>query len=164
MNVTNVGRGFRCSQSFTRPSDTTAYSANDAISNSTSAPMVLSQALSAREADYGRYIVITNVRVVSSVKGSGLYCNVHIAPATFTATNDNSELSIDDATAATGIVISCVNNYTTALNTRVTSDPGWWEMKLGSTSATIYWCLQAVGAYTPASGEVFTVIIEGFFL
>jgi len=164
MRTYNVGRGFKFSQAFTRPTDTNAYSANDAISNSTSAPVVLSQALSTREADYGRYIVITNVRVVSSVKGSGLYCNVHITPATFTATNDNSELSIDDATAITGIIIPCVNNYTTALNTRVTSDPGWWQMKLAAGSATMYCCLQSVGAYTPASGEVFTVIIEGFFL
>lgn len=157
--------GFKILQSFTRPSDGNAYIAGDAISNSTSSPAIMSQDLASFGATVGRFLVITNARVISSIKGSGLAANICIFPATFTATNDNAELSIDDATSALGgLVIPCGNNYTFAVNSRAVSDPGWWEMQLGATSTTLYWCLQAASGYTPTSGEVFTVVMEGFFL
>ena len=157
--------GFKILQSFTRPSDGNAYTAGDAICNSTSSPAIMSQDLAAFGATVGRFLVITNARVISSIKGSGLSANICIFPATFAATNDNAELSIDDTTAALGgLVIPCNNNYTLAVNARAVSDPGWWEMQLGAASTTLYWCLQAAAGYTPTSGEVFTVVMEGFFL
>lgn len=157
--------GFKILQSFTRPSDGNAYIALDAITNSTSAPAIMSQDLASFGATVGRFLVITNARVISSVKGSGLSCNIWMAPATFAATNDNAEFSLDDTTAALGcLVIPCNNNYTSALNARAVSDPGWWEMQLGAASTTVYFGLQAAAGYTPASGEVFTAVIEGFFL
>ncbi len=164
-----VGRtgmsGFKILQSFTRPANTTAYVQWDAMTNSTSAPAIMSQDLASFGATVERFLVITNARVISSVKGSGLSCNIVIFPATFAATNDNAELSIDDTTAALGgLVIPCNNNYTLAVNARAVSDPGWWEMQLGAASTTLYWCLQAAAGYTPTSGEVFTVVMEGFFL
>ena len=157
--------GFKVLQTFTRPGDTNAYTALDAITNSTSSPAIMSQDLASFGATAGRFLVITNARVISSVKGSGLSANIHIYPASFTATNDNAELSIDDTTAALGgITIPCLNNYTTALNARAVSDPGWWQMQLGAASTTIYFALQATSAYTPANAEVFTVVMQGFFL
>ncbi len=157
--------GFKILQSFTRPSDGNIYIAGDAISNSTSAPAIMSQDLASFGGAYGRFLVITNARVISSIKGSGLSCNICIFPATFAATNDNAELSIDDTTAALGgLVIPCGNNYTFAVNSRAVSDPGWWEMQLGAASTTVYFALQAASGYTPTSGEVFTVVMEGFFL
>lgn len=157
--------GFKILQTFTRPNDITAYTAGDAITNSTSSPAIMSQDLAVYGATAARFLAITNARVVSSVKGSGLSCNIWIFPATFSATNDNSELSIDDTTAALGgIVIPCNNNYTTAVNSRAVSDPGYWECQLGAASTTLYFCLQAVNGYTPTANEVFTVIMEGFFL
>jgi hypothetical protein len=157
--------GFKILQSFTRPSDGNAYIAGDAISNSTSAPAIMSQDLASFGGAYGRFLVITNARVISSIKGSGLAANICIFPATFAATNDNAELSIDDTTAALGgLIIPCGNNYTFAVNSRAVSDPGWWEMQLGAASTTVYFALQAASGYTPTSGEVFTVVMEGFFL
>jgi hypothetical protein len=157
--------GFKILQSFTRPSDGNAYIALDAISNSTSAPVIMSQDLAAFGATVGRFLVITNARVISSTKGSGLVANICIFPATFAATNDNAELSIDDVTAALGgLVIPCNNNYTLAVNSRAVSDPGWWEMQLGAASTTVFFALQAASGYTPTSGEVFTIVMEGFFL
>lgn len=155
--------GFKFSQSFTRPADTIAYTSNDAITNSTTAPSILSQDLASFGATAGQFLVVTNARVVSSVKGSGFMCNIHIYPVTFTATNDNSELNITDAVAETGgLVIPCLNNNTTASNAKAVSDPGWWEMQL--TDTTIYVTLESYSSYTPTGGEKFTVIIEGFLL
>lgn len=157
--------GFKILQAFTRPNDGNAYTALDAISNSTSAPAIMSQDLAAQGATVGRFYAITNARVISSVKGSGFSCNIWIFPASFSATNDNAELSIDDTTAALGgIVIPCNNNYTAAVNARAVSDPGYWEGQLGAASTTLYFCLQAVNGYTPSANEVFTVVMEGFFL
>ena len=155
-------QSFKVLQSFTRPSDGNAYIALDAMTNSTSTPTIMSQDLSSFGATAGRFLVITNARVISSVKGSGLSCNIWAFPTTFTATNDNAELSIDDTTAALGgVVIPCNTFYSTALNSRCVSDPGYWKMQLGAASTTIYFCLQASAGYTPASGEVFTVVMEG---
>lgn len=158
--------GFKILQPMTRPSDTPgAYTALDAISNSTSAPAILSQDLASFGATVGRFLVITNARVISSLKTGGLSVNLWIMPATFAATNDHAEFSIDDTTAALGgLCIPCTNYYNTALNSRAVSDPGWWEMQLGAASTTVYFALQAASGYTPTSGEVFTVVMEGFFL
>ena len=160
--------GFKILQTFTRDTSVTAYSAGDAINNAVATPALMSQDLAAQgavAATPGTFFVITNARVISSIKGSGLSCNICIFPATFTATADNSELSIDDTTAAIGgIIIPCQNNYTLAVNARCVSDPGWWEMQFASASTTVYFALQAVSAYTPTSGEVFTVVMEGFFI
>ena len=160
--------GFKILQTFTRDTSVTAYSAGDAINNAVATPAIMSQDLAAQgavSATPGTFYVITNARVISSIKGSGLAVNVCIFPATFTATADNSELSVDDTTAALGgIIIPCQNNYTLAVNARCVSDPGWWEGQFASASTTLYFALQAVSAYTPTSGEVFTVVIEGFFI
>jgi hypothetical protein len=37
-------------------------------------------------------------------------------------------------------------------------------MQLGAASTTVYFALQAASGYTPVSAEVFTVVMEGFFL
>jgi hypothetical protein len=156
--------GFKILQSFARPSDGNAYAALDAITNSTSSPAIMSQDLSAQGAVAGKFFVITNARIVSSGAASAINCNVILFPASFTATNDNSALSIDDTTAALGgIVIPCSNFYNLGANSRCVSDPGWWEGQLGTASTTLYFCLQAISAFTPVSGETYTVILEGFF-
>lgn len=165
-----VGRtgmtGFKVLQAFTRPVDTPgAYTALDSINSSTSSPAIMTQDLSSFGATDGRILVITNARVISSLKTGGLSVNIWIMPATFAATNDHAEFSIDDTTAALGgICIPCNNYYNTALNSRAVSDPGWWEMQLGASSTTIYFALQAASGYTPTSGEVFTVVMEGFLM
>ena len=154
-------QSFKVLQSFTRPADATAYTALDCIGPVTT-PAIMTQDLASFGATVGRFLVITNARVISSIKGSGLTANIWIMPATFAATADNAELSIDDTTAALGgIVIPCLNNYTAALNARCVSDPGYWKMQLGAASTTLFWALQAATAYTPTSGEVFTVVMEG---
>lgn len=160
---------FKILQTFTRPAggDTTQYAANDAITTSTSSPAIMSQDLAAQGATVGRFLVITNARVISSVAPTALplQANICIFNQTFTATNDNSALSIDDTTAETGgVIIPCYNNYNLAVNHRAVSDPGWWEIQLAAADTNLFFTLQAANAYTPQSGEVFYVVMEGFFL
>ena len=156
-------QSFKVLQSFTRPADTTAYTALDCIGPVTT-PAIMTQDLASYGATVGRFLVITNARIISSIKGSGLSVNIAIMPTTFVATADNAELSIDDTTAALGgMVIPCNNFYSFAVNSRCVSDPGYWKMQLAAASTTIFFALQAANAYTPTSGEVFTVVMEGHF-
>jgi len=156
-------KGFKVSASFTRPANVTAYTALDAMTDSAEAPTVMSFDMSPFGVSPGDFVVVTNMVVVSSVKGRGLNVALHLYPTTFAATNDNSELSIDDATAALGgRVIPSDTFFTTALNGRAVSLPGWWEIMM--TSQTLYGTLQAIAGYTPVSREVFTVILDGFII
>ena len=157
-------RAFRAAANFTRPADTTQYTANDAITNSISVPTVLSADLSSFGAIANGFICFTNARIISDIAQTVLpLVNIIIFNSTFTATNDNSQLSITDATAQSGgTVIPCYNTYNFAANSRCASDPGQWLMQLSTTS--IFFVLQAANAYTPGSGERFDVILEGFVL
>lgn len=151
---------FKATASFTRPADTTAYAQYDAITNSTSAPTVMTLAIAG--AASGDFIDIRNVRLNTSTKPSGtkLSANVFFAPATFTATNDNAELSIDDTTAAGGVWCPCANQYQTALNYRAASDPVSMLMQLSA--ASIYATLQANTAWAPGNADTITLVVEGF--
>jgi hypothetical protein len=151
---------FRATATFTRPGDTNAYAQFDAITNSTSAPAVMTLAIAG--AASGDFVDIRNVRLNTSTKPSGtkLSANVFFAPATFTATNDNAELSIDDTTAATGVWCPCANQYQTALNYRAASDPVSMLMQLSA--ASIFATLQANTAWAPGNADVVTLVVEGF--
>jgi hypothetical protein len=153
-------QAFRAVASFTRPGDTNAYAQYDAISNSTSVPAILTLAIAG--AASGDFVDIRNVRVNTSTKPSGvkLAANVFLAKGSFTATNDNAELSVDDTTAAGGAWIACANQFQTALNYRVSSDPV--QMLVELTSGNLYAALQANNAWAPGNADVLTLTIEGF--
>jgi len=115
----------------------------------------------------GQYYSISNVRVISSVKGSvtDLSANVWIFNNIYSGTLDNAALSIDDTTAFTGgIVIPCANAYRNAANHRCVSDPGQWIGKLAAADTKLFFLIQAANTYTPTSGEVLYVVLEGVLL
>lgn len=150
----------KASANFTRPSDTTPYSIGDAVTNSTSAPAVFQLDLGALGAVAGQAIEIRKLAVISSVKGAVLpLFNVFLSDATFTATNDNSALDIADATQeADGAWFSCdVQNFT-ASNARVSYINVPVPTVLAAADTKLYGTIQAANAYTPASGEKFTII------
>lgn len=151
----------KISTSFTRPSDTNIYAVGDAVTNSTSSPAVFQLDLSSIGAVAGQSVEIRYIAVESSVKQSTLpLINMYLSPTTFTATNDNSALDIDDATQeAGGMWFTCdVQNYTVS-NSRVAQVGINMPMILAAADTKLYGSLQAANAYTPASGEKFTIII-----
>jgi len=151
---------FRAVATFNRPGDTAAYAQFDAISNSTSAPttpeLVIAGAAS------GDFIDVRNVRLNTSTKPSGtiLTANVFLGAATFAASNDNAELSIDDTTAESGIWIPLANSFRTALNYRVASDPVSMLMQLSSGS--VFAAIQANSAWAPGNADKITLVVEGY--
>jgi hypothetical protein len=145
---------------FTRPADTTAYAAGDAVTNSTSAPVVFQLDLGALGAVNGQAIEVRKLAVVSSVKQSTLpLLNVFLSDATFAATNDNSAIDIADATMeAGGSWFNCdVQNFT-ASNSRVAYLGCPSPMVLAAADTKLYGTIQAANAYTPVSAEKFTII------
>jgi hypothetical protein len=157
---------FKFLQSFTRLNSATPYSPGDVVNNSDTAPAILSQDLTAFGAALSQFILITNVQVVSSVKNVLANLTAYIFSQTFDATADNLELSIDDATVASGgHVVALPNVYCTALNTKLQADPGQYIMQLAAAGTpTLFVALQTPSGYTPSNSEVYTVIINGYLL
>lgn len=148
---------------FTRPGDTTTYAQYDAITDSTSAPttLVLTPDWNVPK---GARLDIRTVAVNTGTKPSGtkLNANAMIYNATFTATNDNAELSIDDTTGIAGVYIKCVNQFQTALNYRVVSDCGSWLMKLADNGNSLYAALQADTAWAPGNADRIDVTVRAY--
>ena len=161
----NIGKtGYtlkKISTNFTRPSDTTAYSIGDAITNSTSAPVPFELDLASIGAVVGQSLEIRKFTVVSSVKGATLpLINGYLSPVTFTATNDNSPLDITDAVQeGGGAWFACETQNYTVSNNRVSNIGVHEPIILAAADTKLYGTLQAANAYTPASGEKLTIII-----
>jgi len=147
--------------SITRPADTQAYTVGDAITNSTSAPTVFQLDLSSVGAVAGQSFEIRKIAIVSSVKQSTLpLINTYLSATTFTSTNDNAALAIDDTTMeAGGCWVNLDEQNSTASNSRVAKSNLNAPMILAANDTKLYGTLQAANAYTPVSGEKFTIII-----
>jgi len=145
---------------FTRPSDTTPYTVGDAITNSTSAPVVFQLDLGALGAVAGQAVEVRKIAVISSAKQAILpLMNIYLSNVTFTATNDNSALDIaDEVMQAGGAWFNTdIQNYT-ASNSRVSQQNISIPMTLADADTKLYGILQDTIGYTPASGEVFTIV------
>lgn len=147
--------------SYTRPANTTAYADGDAVADSDSAPNDLEFTV-ARINDEGGFVVAA--QLIDSVNSSPSDFDLILFDTAPTPTNDNEAFALSDADAENilpGGVISFrssvegadlgANNYTysaTGLNIPFVPASG---------TQLIYGLLVVRGAYTPASGEKFTV-------
>ena len=144
----------------TRPADTTQYSANDAISDSTSAPTVLTLAGVAPDNGYGGII-----RGCSLVKSTNTLTaaafSVHLFRNTFTGLEDNAAVDLTDPEARTyigGFAFAAADGLALGLNAI------WSKTNLDipfvceSTSDDLYVVLRSDSTYTPASAEIFDLI------
>lgn len=148
----------------TRPADTTAYAVNDAISNSTTVPTSGGFTLTGIARKSGGSALITDVIVTSSndpatpLQGEVFFFNTSV-----TNINDNAAFVVSDAEIKTcvgrvGFALEDVGNndffHAQNLNILVTC--------VGS--ANLRFLLRAKNAYTPANGEVLTVIVKAIQL
>lgn len=153
------------SDDFTRPADTTAYASGDLVANSTTAGSVTPLSWSAARAS-GLTAVIRRARVKKSGTSTTnasfrlhLY-NADPSASTGIANGDNGAWSTKIAGYLGAIDVTVDKAFTDAAagigvpnsGTDITFTPG--------TGQTIYGLLEARGAYTPGSAEVFTVELE----
>lgn len=157
------------SVSLTRPSDTTAYASGDLVANSTTAGSVTLLSWSLPEGG----LWLRRLRLSStntSVTNASFRLWLTTDSAITFSNGDNGALAIGSSTLAIGDVLAVIDiNLDVALTGSgaigtATFDEGLVSL-YGSTNAngraTLYGFLEARAAYTPASGEVFTISIRG---
>lgn len=152
------------SATFTRPADTTAYTANDVVSNDTSATTLMAFSGAARVNGGSGYIV--GIRVLTNKKSITPRFRVHIANATsITVSADNAAAQLKYADITKRVASYDLAAMSTAADTTNSDQSGAadYTMRLpfvaaaGSTS--LYVWLETLDAFTPASGESFTVVL-----
>lgn len=151
---------FDVNTTITRPADTNVYAVGDAITDSTSAPTTAS--VSSVGSGNTTAIEIDSVIVTSSVKGASLpYLRLFIGNSAITATNDNSAFALTDSeNDAIVAQIDMGAPYSATNNARLERHDLNIVCNTSSTN-TLTLALVADSAYTPASGEVFKIIIRG---
>lgn len=153
--VTAVGLQVLTTASFTRPSDTTAYAAQDVVSNSTSAPSVLTFSAAA-QANGGTGLILSARHMKSSAAITGATYRLHLYRVAPTAINDNSPFTLLYANRANRIGFIDFNHQTggtgsdasNALTTFVNL-----PFVCDAASANIFGILTVTSAYTPTSAE-----------
>ena len=149
------------SVSFTRPADTTAYASGDIVANSTTAGSVVPLNFPNCSVGIGRAMQIRRVRIIKSGTGvSNASFRLHLFNVLPTVgSGDNAAISIStgaamylgqvDVTVGQAFGDGAAGTATTEVNCH----------PVGGAS-NLYGLLEARGAYTPASAEVFTVKLE----
>lgn len=146
----------------TRPANTTAYTAGDVVaSNTTAGSIVVPSATAARVSagsfTLGRVKLGTNA--TTGMSGVNLQMDLWTTAPTFT-NGDNGAYAV--ATGYAGYVgtatVSLQQYADGAVGTATIAD-GPINIKLAS-GQSLYWTLQTLSAFTPASGQTFTATLE----
>ncbi len=141
----------KITSTFNRPADTTAYTANDAVADSTTAGSVTKQsaAITAGKGSIRRVKIRKSDQTVATPT-----IRVWFWDATFTvAAGDNAAFS-NPLQDAIGFVDVAVTNAGTD------DAVGWTACDIPLVAGTLFWLLQTLSAFTPASGETFTTEIH----
>lgn len=156
--LTTISYQVTATTTVTRPADTTAYTAGDAIANSTSAPVAGTLTGMARGS--GGSGVLTDLIIMSN-DTAALAGEIWIYDSSVTATNDNAALSVSDADQAKLVakvpftLVGETNNAVAHLQ----------NLSIGYTcigSADLKFLLKATGGtLTTTSANVYTVRAKG---
>lgn len=151
------------SSSFNRPNDTTAYASGDAVTNSTSAPSVITFDAVAR-ANAGSGVIIAAVLVDGSNQTTKGQFELFLYDTTFTADNDNSANTPTDGETETliGVIefkLPFVGDATSGANGNCVYPVGNLSIPFtcGASSDDIFGQIVVRNAYTPTATEKFTV-------
>jgi hypothetical protein len=151
------------SGSFTRPADTTAYASGDLMANSTTAGSVDAITVRGWGQTTGSGSFIHQVRIrKSGTSVTTCTIRVHLLtadPATVT-NGDNAAFSISGSSDwLCSFDVPVTQAFTDgACGLLIVSDPV--PIRVAGASQTLFALCEARSAYTPASGEVFTVLFD----
>lgn len=171
LSVVSNNSEVRIQATFTRPADTTAYAAGDLVANSTTAGSVIPLSFTNAVRTTGDCLRIERVRVEKS--GASLTnaaFRLHLFESSPTPTvGDNGVFN-----NAGALAINNVLNHAGTFSVTMIWSGSDGAMGIGvpttgagatvspTSGTTIFGLLEVTGAYTPASGEVFYVVIEGY--
>lgn len=149
---------------FTRPSDTTAYASGDLVANSTTAGSVTALAFESTKRGSGSFGKMVRSRVAkSSTSTTNASFRLHLFTSPPSVTNgDNGAIIPNKAADYLGSVDVTVDRVTGDGAVGIGSLVAGSEINFSTAAGAIkiYGLLEARGAYTPTSAEVFTVQIE----
>lgn len=158
------GNLVRVSVELTRPADTTAYGAGDVVSNSTSATTLLTLANALRVAGGSGYVV--RASVTTDKKSITPRLRVHLFNAsnpTVAADNVNHKELYADASKRLGFfdlpTMSTATDTSSSDMSRAMDNTLRHAIVAAAGSRDIYALLETLDAFTPASGEKFTLTI-----
>jgi hypothetical protein len=150
--------------SFTRPSDTTAYASGDLVANSTTAGSVVATELRAvGQYPGGASIVRRAVVRKSGTSTTNAAFRLHLyRGSTITAANgDNGAWSTNQVANYLGYLdVTAMVAFTDGAYGSGVPGFGSEIMVRLASGQSVYALLEARGAYTPASAEVFTIGLD----
>jgi len=148
------------STDITRPADTTAYAANDALSDSTSAPTAGGFTFTnAARASGGSGIITDAIITTAADAATLLQGEIWLFNTSVTNINDNAAFAVSDAEIKT-----CVGKI--AFTLEDAGNNGFFHatnLNIGFTcsgSANLRFLVKVKNAYTPVSAEVLTFVIK----
>lgn len=160
LDTTQVASVLDCSTTVTRPADTNAYTANDAFSNSTSAPTAGGFTFTSAAASSGGGGIITDAVIVASA-GTLYQGEIWLFDSAATAINDNAAFALSDSDAllALGKI-----PFTLAVEATNNSSAHVTGLNIGFHcvgSANLRFLIKILNAPTPGNAETLTVRIKG---
>lgn len=150
--------GITMTATVTRPADTNAYAANDAFSNSTSAPTAGGGTLTDAARISGGSGVIRDIIVLYST-ATAVDGEIWIYDSAPTAQNDNAAWSVTDADQAKLVAIIPFTTVADTLNA-VQHIKG---LDIGYTcvgTANLRFMIKIITAYTPGSADILTLRVK----
>lgn len=151
------------SATFTRPADTTAYSVGDLIANSVTAGSVVPMAFKLDNSFPMGQFRLTRARIYKNgVAVSNANFRLHLYQALPAVTNgDNGAwLSSGAANWLGNIDIPSMLAFSDGASGSGSAAAGSELLIRMASGTVVYGLLVALAAYTPASAEVFTVVLE----
>jgi hypothetical protein len=154
------------SANFTRPANTTVYAAGDAVTDSTTSPTQMTFDGVAR-ANAGSGVIVGAVLIDSANQTTKGQFELWLFDATVTPDNDNAVFTPTDTECGTliGVIefnIPKVGDATSGAGGNVVYPVGNLSIPFtcGASVDDVYGLLVVRNAYTPVSGEVFTVRLQ----
>lgn len=155
-----MGSVLELKQSFTRPADTTAYAANDLVANSTTAGSVVPLEMTNNTFLGGAYIRRARL-YKSGTSVTNTSFRVHIYKSSPTPANgDNGAFSTNNVADYLGALDVTIDRAFTDGSFGVALPMIGNEINFTDSTDDIFALIEAKAAYTPASGEVFTLTLE----
>lgn len=161
----------RIQASFTRPADTTAYAAGDLVANSTTAGSVVPLSFAGAVRTTGDCVRIERVRIEKS--GTSLTnasFRLHLFEASPTPTVGDNGVYNNAGVLATNNILNHAGTFPVtmiwsgsdgAMGIGVPTTGNGATIR-PATGTTLFGLLEVTAAYTPASGEIFYVVLEGY--
>lgn len=153
---------FTASTMVQRPANTTAYTVEDAITSSTSAPSAL-YIPNIVDTSGGAFF-INEVIITSSAAQAVLpYFKLFISDTYFVPTNDNAAFDISEAENNANTTLITLNEQGSFVNSsRVAATNLQQIFKTNSGDKGVYVGIIADNAYTPVSAERFKITLKGY--